>query len=87
MLVKWLGLFPVLLVLAYGLKMLNIEPLWFKLLLETAILVPLLNYVITPFMDSVFSDWLYKDVDDKQRDKAVSLRNGPGVLGKSNTGA
>lgn len=63
MLVKWLGLFPVLLLLAYTLQWFGVEPLWFKLLLETAVLVPLLNYVITPMMDDLFSDWLYRGID------------------------
>lgn len=73
MLVKWLGLFPVLLILAYSLQWLKVEPLWLKLLAETAILVPLLNYVITPVMDSLFSGWLYKGVDEEQRHKQVDI--------------
>ena len=64
MLVKWLELFPPLLLLAYGISRLPIDPpIWGKLLMETAILVPLLNDVITPTMDSLFSDWLYAGVD------------------------
>ncbi|MCP9237597.1 hypothetical protein [Lewinella sp. JB7] len=75
MLVKWLGLFPPLLIIAYALQWAGIEPLWFKLILETAILVPLLNYVITPFMDSLFSEWLYKGLDTDK--KHQSVRFGP----------
>ena len=73
MLVKWLGLFPVLLVIAYALQWLKVEPLWFKLICETAILVPLLNYVISPLMDSLFSEWLYKGVDEEQQHKPVDI--------------
>lgn len=73
MLVKWLGLFPVLLLIAYALKYLNVEPLWWKLLLETAILVPLLNYAITPLMDSLFSEWLYKGIDDDAQKQSVNI--------------
>ena len=73
MLVKWLGLFPVLLVVAYALKWLKVEPLWFKLILETAILVPLLNYVITPMMDSLFSEWLYEGVDEDAQHQSVNI--------------
>ncbi len=72
MLVKWLGLFPPLLGLAYGISWLPIDPpIWGKLLMETAILVPLLNYVITPAMDSLFSDWLYADVDGDRKSSSV----------------
>ena len=84
MLVKWLGLFPPLLGLAYGIDALSraLLPtklwfvtdsgtllLWLKLLCETAILVPLLNYVITPFMDSAFHRFLYNGIDS---DRAAS---------------
>ena len=65
MLVKWLGLFPILLILAYGLKWLGVKPLVLKLVIETSILVPLLNYVITPLMDDIFHDWLYADVPEE----------------------
>ena len=69
MLVKWLGLFPVLLAVAYTIKLLPIDPaLPLKLLMETAVLVPLLNYVITPFMDDLFADWLYAGIDTDERD-------------------
>ena len=73
MLVKWLGLFPILLVIAYALKWLKVEPLWFKLICETAILVPLLNYVITPMMDSLFSQWLYKGVNEDKQHQSVNI--------------
>ncbi|CAH1002026.1 hypothetical protein LEM8419_02941 [Neolewinella maritima] len=73
MLVKWLGLMPALLVIAYTLKWLKVEPLWFKLICETAILVPLLNYVITPLVDSLFSEWLYKGIDAEQQKKSVDI--------------
>ena len=73
MLVKWLGLFPPLLAIAYGLKWLGVEPLWWKLILETAILVPLLNYVIAPVMDGLFSEWLYRGVDEEQQHKGINI--------------
>ena len=73
MLVKWLGLFPILLLIAYVLKWLKVEPLWLKLILETAILVPLLNYVITPMMDSLFSEWLYAGIDEDKQQQSVNI--------------
>ena len=73
MLVKWLGLLPPLMLIAYVLKWLQVEPLWLKLLMETAILVPLLNYVITPLMDSLFSEWLYEGIDDDAQRQSVNI--------------
>lgn len=74
MLVKWLGLFPPLLAIAYILQWLGVKPLWLKLIIETAILVPLLNYVITPLMDDLFSGWLYEGIDEEQREhKGVNI--------------
>lgn len=64
MLVKWLGLLPVLFAVAYALDALPGElPLWGTLLIETSIVVPLLSYVITPVMDHLVADWLYAGVD------------------------
>ena len=73
MLVKWMGLLPPLMLIAYVLKWLNVEPLWLKLLMETAILVPLLNYVITPLMDSLFSEWLYEGIDGDAQRQSVDV--------------
>ena len=68
MLVKWLGLFPVLLAVVYLIEFLPIDPpIPLKLLMETAVVVPLLNYVITPLMDDLFADWLYKGIDADER--------------------
>ena len=82
MLVKWLGIFPPLLVISYGLTLLSqqllpsawplVKPdgtlvLWFKLLLETLILVPLLNLVITPWLDDVFENFLYSDRQQERK--------------------
>ena len=79
MLVKWLGLFPPLLGLSYGIDaatraLLSTNLwlvtdsgtllLWFKLLCVTAILVPLLNYVITPLMDSLFHGFRYAGINE-----------------------
>ena len=75
MLVKWLGLFPPLLLVAYALQALKVEPLWWKLILETAVIVPLLNYVIAPLMDSLFSAWLYEGVDEAQQHKKIDIGN------------
>ena len=41
--------------------------LWFKLLLETLILVPLLNFVLTPWLDDLFEDFLYSDEQQAQK--------------------
>ena len=71
--VTWLGLFPVLLVLSYGTKLLGVKPLILKLFIETIILVPLLNYVIQPFMDSLLSKWLYRGIDEKQQQKPITF--------------
>jgi len=67
--VKWLGLFPVILVISYTTKWLGIEPLWVKLLVETIILVPLLTYAIVPIMKSLFSDWLYAGLDVPEEER------------------
>ena len=40
-----------------------------KLFCETLLLVPLLTYVITPLMKTLFSNWLYKGMDVKEEDK------------------
>ncbi len=67
MLVKWLGLYPILVLISYGIKWAPIDPsIPVKLLITTGILVPLLNYVITPLFDSLFSDWLYKGIDGER---------------------
>ncbi|WP_104420696.1 hypothetical protein [Neolewinella xylanilytica] len=73
MLVKWLGLFPPLLAVAYALQWLGVEPLWWKLILETAVLVPLLNYVIAPLVDGLFSEWLYAGIDEEQQKKGIHI--------------
>lgn len=73
MLVKWLGLFPVLLIISYTLQAFGPMPLWLKLLIETIILVPTIAYVITPLMDSLFSEWLYKGIDREQQRKSVDI--------------
>ncbi len=73
MLVKWLGLLPPLMIVAYVLKWLKVEPLWFKLICETIVLVPLLNYVITPLVDDIFSSWLYKGIDKEKQQQSVNI--------------
>ena len=82
MLVKWVGLFPPLVGIAYALNALStsllppslwfVNPdgslvIWFKLLCTTALLVPLLNYVITPAMDSLFHGFLYAGIDEEKQ--------------------
>lgn len=59
--VKWMGLFPVLLVIACTTKMLGVKPLPLKLFIESLIIVPLLHYIVTPFMERTFSGWIYDD--------------------------
>lgn len=71
--VEWMGLIPVLLFLSYLIKWLGVETMWLKLIIEASILVPLLKFVIVPLMDGLFSDWLYRGVDEGQRDKPVSV--------------
>ena len=73
MMVKWLGLFPPLVLISSVLKWLNVEPLILKLFLETLLLVPLLNYVIAPLADSLFSEWLYKGIDEEQQNKSINI--------------
>ncbi len=71
MVLKWLALFPVLLVLSYTIKWLPVDPvLWLKLMIETMITVPLLNYVITPWIDKTFENWLYAGIDAERSDAA-----------------
>ena len=75
MIVRWVALLPAILAVAYGIKLAPIDPpLWGKIIMETLFIVPLMHYVITPVVDTVFSDWLYKGIDEGQRDKgAISL--------------
>lgn len=71
MILKWLALFPVLLVLSYLIEWLPVDPaLWLKLMIETMITVPLLNYVITPWIDRTFENWLYAGIDPERSDAA-----------------
>ena len=72
MLVKWMGLLPALFLVAYTLKWLPIDPpLWGTLLIETTILVPLLNYGISPLVKWLFEDWLYDGVEGEREDVGV----------------
>ena len=75
MVVRWFGLLPAIMIVSYAFKWAPIDPpLWLKLILETLIIVPFMHYILTPIVDEVFSDWLYKGIDRDQRDKgAVSL--------------
>lgn len=60
--VKWIGLFPTLLLVSYAVQWAPVDPpLWAKLLGETIVLIPLLNYVVTPAMDRLFAGWLNPD--------------------------
>lgn len=68
-LIKWLGLFPVILVISYTTKALGIKPLWLKLLVETIIIVPLLSFAVTPLMKTLFSDWLYAGMDVPEEER------------------
>ena len=67
--VKWLGLFPVILVISYCTKWIGIQPLYLKLFVETVIIVPLLHYAVTPLMKTLFSDWLYAGMDVPEEDR------------------
>lgn len=71
--VKWLGLFPVLLGISYLFNWIGIKPTAMKLFIESLILVPLLAYVITPFIDSLFSEWLYKGIDEDAKRQSINI--------------
>ena len=73
-LVKWLGVYPPLVALVYGIDwftkryvpadwpaMTDAGTLWIwvKLLCTTAVLVTGMHYLITPLMDRAFERWLY----------------------------
>ena len=73
LIVKWLGLFPAILIIASITKALGVKPLALKLFVETIILVPLLAYVITPLMDSLFSEWLYDEKDTDKEHQSVNI--------------
>ncbi len=71
MLAKYCGLLPALLIVSYAIQWSPIDPpLWLKLIMETLIVVPLMNYVITPLVDDLFEDWLYAGVDDSRSDRS-----------------
>ena len=87
-LVQWLGVYPPLVALVYGIDavtkrfvptdwpaMTDAGTLWtwVKLLCTTAILVPSMHYAITPLMDSLFERWLYTD------EELERMRNHPGI--------
>ena len=75
-LVKWLGVYPPLVALVYGIDWLTRRYvptdwpamtddgtlyIWVKLLCTTAVLVTAMHYAITPMMDRLFERWLYTD--------------------------
>ncbi|QDT15293.1 hypothetical protein [Alienimonas californiensis] len=77
-LVTWLGVYPPLLGLVYGLDWATQRTLpadwpvmndngtlqlWFKLLCTTAFLVTAMHYVIMPTMNALFAPFLYPDAD------------------------
>ena len=65
MIAKYCGLLPALLIVAYAIKWSPWEPvLWLKLIAETLVVVPLMHYVITPVVDDLFHDWLYKGLPE-----------------------
>ena len=67
--VKWLGIFPTILIISYTTKAIGIKPLYLKLLVESLVLVPLLTYVVTPVMMTLFSDWLYAGMDVPEEER------------------
>lgn len=79
--VKWVGLYPPLLAIVYGIDWISKRffpidwpvmnddgtlVIWFKLMCSTLLLTPGLAYVITPIVDSMFRRFLYTKA---QRDK------------------
>ena len=64
MIAKYFGLLPALMLVSYGIKWASWDPvLWLKLIVSTLIIVPLMNYVITPAVDSLLHGWLYAGVE------------------------
>ena len=74
MIVKWLGLFPPLLLLSYAFDLISKQffpadwpivndqgtiILWLKLLFESILVTLLLNLILTSWLDSVFEGFLY----------------------------
>lgn len=55
----WLAIYPIitLLLWAFGEHLANL-PLGIRTLILTLILVPLLSYVVMPFLNSFFSKWI-----------------------------
>ena len=87
-LVKWLGVYPPLVALVYGIDWFtkNYVPtdwpamtdagtlwIWVKLLCTTAVLVSAMHYFITPWMDSLFERWLYTE------DELDRMKNDPEI--------
>lgn len=58
---SWLAIYPIITLLLWLLGEYLVKiPLVFRTLLLTLILVPLLSYMIIPFLNNVFSKWLDK---------------------------
>lgn len=71
MIVKYFGLLPALLTVSYAIQWAPIDPpLWLKLILEAMVIVPLMNYVITPGVEHLFEDWLYSGIDRRRSARA-----------------
>ncbi len=67
MLAKYCGLLPALMIVSYTIDLAPIDPpLWLKLIMETMLVIPLMHYVITPFVDDLFEEWLYAGIDERR---------------------
>jgi antibiotic biosynthesis monooxygenase (ABM) superfamily enzyme len=58
--VSWLGIFPSVLLLGALINtLMPAAPNWFKVALNTGLVVPLMTYVVMPRLTRLFKSWLY----------------------------
>lgn len=71
-LVTWLAIFPLItgLLALLGPVFLNQLPLVLRTLILTAVLIPLMTYVIMPRMTRLFAQWLYPSTPQPRRNPA-----------------
>ncbi|NNJ26526.1 hypothetical protein [Alienimonas chondri] len=87
-LVTWLGVYPPLLALVYGVDWVTRRTLpadwpvmndsgtlqiWFKLLCTTAFLVTAMHYVIMPTMNALFAAFLYPESNPRARAERAEI--------------
>lgn len=61
MLSQWLALLPILMLVSYVLKAILPDdwPKWLMMILETAIVIPMMFYVVTPTINRVLHNWMH----------------------------